>query len=161
MKKLLLSTAIVAILAFSGTAQAVTIQGDADATVITPITIEQTIGLNFASFAPTGTDGYVNTVGPEHSNVDKVGSSNPTAGTFGVGGDTSLQYTLTAPINNQIISLTDDADPANTMSATLTVTNAVGTVGTTVPTVNGVLTVGAEQVPGEYDVTYPVTVAYQ
>ena len=164
MKKLLLSTAVVAILAFSGTAQAATIDDAvAEAEVVAPLTFSKTDNLNFGSFA-AGVGGTVvvaadNTV--TYTGTDGT-SAAPTAtsGKFTIGGDTTQAYIFTPTTGDTLLLKKDGNSTTDTMTATLTVTNATGTVGTDNPVVHGSLNVASSQTPGSYSTVYTATAYY-
>ena len=158
MKKILILSAAL----FISTNQAFAINATANAKVVTPITISQTTGLNFGSFASSSSSGTINQAGTVTGGVTAVTpTAARTAGVFAVAGEvvvnTAYNFTLpsTATLNSG----------GNSMTATLSFASGTASrtfdgAGTETVTVNGVLAVGANQVAGDYSGTYTVTVAY-
>ena len=163
MKKLLLSTAVVAILAFSGTAQAASDTATATATVVEVMGCTKGVDMLFGSFAldDNTSTGTVDTAGVAgDSNVFRTSGTTVQAATFDVTGAASETYTISV----SAVNLTGSGDTmtltpaASAASVSGTVTNpTLSTSGTDVITVNGVLTVNAGQAAAA-DYTGSVTV---
>jgi hypothetical protein len=138
--------------------------GTASATVIQPIAISQTTGLDFGKFSATGTVGTVvmSTAGAR-SATGGVSLSSMAAGAaaaFVVTGEPNATYTITLPATPATLT-----SGANTMTADTFTSNPVGTgtltgAGTQTINVGATLNVGATQAPGTYTGTYSVTVDY-
>jgi len=161
MKKLLLSTAVVAIMALSGTAQAAVGEGTADAYVVTPIEIDQEGPLDFGSF--TGDAGTVDTsTAPYYDGPTPVpGTGIPTPGIFYVSGEADESYTF--EVDNDV-TLTHTIDDTYSMDATLSSIQegpVLAINDNTALVVNGVLTVLGTEIAGSYKGTYGVTAIYQ
>ena len=166
MKKLLLSTAVVAVMALSaGAAQAATATGTADAKVVNPICVRAgQNALNFGSFAAADTVGTVTVdaagAATYGGGVVPVPVSTPTsAGEFGVTGEAGEFYTFEV---DDTVTLTDGG--ANNMTADLYSAQegpvlAIDAALTLV--VEGKLAVAANQAPGSYAGTYQVTAVYE
>jgi len=143
------------------TSSAYAISATANARVVTPVTVTETTPLNFGSFAASGTAGSITQAGVVTGGVTAVaGGATRTAGVFSVSGESSAStaYTVSLPAS---VTLTSGA---NNMSAALSF--AAGTASRTLTSgadtfsVNGTLSVAANQAAGVYTGTYSVTVAY-
>jgi hypothetical protein len=144
----------------------------ADASVITnlsakiavPISISQTSGLNFGTFASGATSGTITQAGVRTGGVTLINSGEArSAGIFAVTGEAlgtgTIPYTFTMPSS---VTLTSGA---NTLTATLTFASGssartLSSSGSQTVTINSTLTVAANKPAGYYSGTYSVTVAY-
>jgi hypothetical protein len=144
----------------------------ADASVITtlsakvaaPISISQTSGLNFGSFAAGTTSGTITQAGIATGGVTAVaGGETRSAGIFAVTGEAlgtgTIPYTFTMPTSVTLTSGT------NSMTATLSFdsgssSRTLNSAGSETVTVNSTLSVAASQAAGYYSGIYSVTVAY-
>lgn len=167
MKALLVSAAaaglIVATPAFAQAGPSATAQGvTADATIVQPIAVNQTQGLNFGSIAAEAGTVTVTAAGASSSSPGMlVPGATPAAGIFAVTGEPGLSYTNTVDAH---ATLTNTADSTATMVADLTPSAAGGTLsspgGGDTFNVGGVLHVAAGQKPGSYHGSYNVSVQY-
>lgn len=141
-----------------------------DAKVIAPITIENTSStpLNFGTVSRSSIAGTVTV--PTSGNrtttggASVLGSSSFSAAPFTVGGENDATFNISLPVNGTVV-LTRTSG-----SETMAVNSFVSSVGTS-PTlsssgtatfvVGATLTVGANQVAGDYTGSFSVTVAYQ
>ena len=144
-------------------AGSVSATGHASATIITPLTIAESVQLNFGTIAP-GTNADTLIVSPSGSPT--IGSYLQTAGTpaaaaaFTVNGQGTLAYAITLP--SAAVTLTSGADSmsVDTFVSTPSGSGALA-AGTQTVNVGATLHVGASQAAGSYTGTYSVTVAYQ
>jgi len=164
--KALLATAaaaafVIATPAFAQAGPTSSVNADADATIVTPIHVSQTTGLNFGSIAAIAGTVTVGSNGASTSSPNMlVPGVTPTAGLFAVTGEPGLAYSNTVAGD---VTLTNTTDSNATMSATLSPSAPGGTLSTTGTdsfTVGGVLTVADAQKPGSYSGTYSVSVQY-
>lgn len=155
--------AAVVMIAFSVTANAqgsATASGNAAARIIAPITLTAVNTLHFGTmFNNVGGTVTVTPAGGRSAVGVNLSALAPlhTAGSFDVGGEAGLTYTITLPADGTVTI----ASGANTMAINGFNYNAAATL--TVPetfTVGAVLTVAAGQPSGTYTGTYSVTVAY-
>ncbi len=160
MKKLLLSTAAIAVMGLSaGTANADAITADALATVAGPVTVSQTTALDFGSFAING----AGTVGTPSSGTPGYSVNTPAipgpgfalAAVFTVGGEAGETYTvaLTGPF-----TVTDGTDTMTYIPEAPVGSQAVNDGGFDV---EAVLTIAGTEGQGAYTGTYAVTVTYE
>jgi len=154
-----LTALIVAISSVSSSAYA--ISATSNARVVTPLAITQTTALEFGSFASSATAGSITQAGVVTGGVTAVASgSTRSGGVFAVTGESSATtaYTFNFPATATITS------GVNNMTVALTLASGTSartlTSGTNTVTINGTLTVPANQVAGAYTGTYSVTVAY-
>ena len=136
------------------------ISATANATVVNPVLISQTTGLNFGTFAvsPT-TGGTINSSGATTGGVNAIPGTGATAAAFAVTGSGS-SYTIVGDPN---VTLSDTVNNANpTMTAALTYPSSPRTLtgGNDSFNVSGVLTVAANQAADPYAGTYNVSVHY-
>jgi len=135
--------------------------GTANARVVTPISVSAGTALEFGSFSAGSSTGTITQAGVVTGGVTAIsGGATRAAGTFTVTGESSANtsYTFTLPAT---VSLTSGA---NTMSAALAFSSGTSSrtlvSGSDLVTVNGTLTVAANQASGAYTGTYNVTVNY-
>lgn len=162
-----ISAVLVALGGLSSHAFAASVNGNAQAVVIAPLSISETQGLNFGSFAPAAgaTTVVVTTAGAVSSAAaDLIAGSGAQAGGFDVSGEAGYAFTVTMPVSATLTS------GANSMTitawSTATGSTGAGTAGTLDGTgadtvqVGGTLSVGGGQAAGTYTGTYAVTVDY-
>jgi len=150
-----------AAIALSTSASAAEATGSAGATIIAPLAISNTAGLNFGTVAPgsesatvvLATDG-TRTCAAALTCLDE----NHQAAAFAVTGQSSYSYDITVPAS---VTMTDGG--SNSMTATLSGSKSSGTItdGTDSFTVGGTLTVAGSQAAGSYTGSFTVEVAYQ
>jgi uncharacterized protein with beta-barrel porin domain len=153
-----------AISAESVKAQA-TATANAAATIVTPISIEKTVDLNFGAIVPSATAGTV-IVGSDNS-IDKTGGvtlipllGTHSAASFTVTGAATAQFYVTLPTS---LSLNKDGG-TETMTVSTFTHNATGTLDATGAedfNVGATLAVAANQAGGVYNGTFDVTVTYE
>ena len=162
-------TALAAAVAVGGLAtglqaQAATDDATISATVVTPIAIVNTAGLNFGSFS-SATAGTVvvapNGTRTQTGGVLLVNSVNsPAAASFNVTGEGTLTYAITLPGS----AVTINGPSSSTMSVATFTSNPSGTgtltAGAQTLTVGATLTTGVSQTTGAYSGTFDVTVEY-
>lgn len=168
-KNQLLTTAICAAAVFGGTYSATTLaataNGDATAIVVSPLTVTESLAMDFGTVLAGASGGTVE-INATLGTVVLGGTATQTgafnAATFDIVGTNGLTYLVT--YTNGTLS-----DGANTMSLTTFNDNALGTIpvsGTETFSVGGILAVGLGQTPGTYNTTnaggapYTVTVNY-
>ena len=158
----LLATVVVALSSLSTAAVAVSANGNASATVLTPITITTGNTLNFGSFAPAATAGtlVVNTAGTTRTPGGGVIPSGTTftGGTFTIAG-ANVGFSIAAPASFSV-NLTG----APSMVVTLSGIGTSGTIagGSITYPFGGSLAVGAAavQTAGVYTGAFSMTVEY-
>jgi len=154
-----LTAFIVAISSVSSSAFA--ISATSNARVVTPVAVSQTTALGFGSFASSALAGTINQSGVVSGGVTAVaGGSARSAGVFAVTGESSATtaYTFTFPATATITSGVNNMTVALTLASGTTARTL--TTGADTVSINGTLTVAANQVAGAYTGTYSVTVAY-
>lgn len=150
---------------FAATAHAqasATASATASVEIATPISLQNTAGLDFGvvAAAPGAGTVVVSTAGgvTESGGVNVLGGS-PAAAAFTVGGQGSYAYSITVP--SAAVTLSDGTN-------SMTVDNFVDSKGGSSSLVNGAdtftvgatLNVGANQAAGSYTGSFDVTVAY-
>jgi hypothetical protein len=173
-KTVMILTAIVMITGFTSRVMAqVTESNDANAVIITPITLVVNVALEFGNLAvQTGVAGTVEltaaaaTVATPTAGVTLLTGTTRTAAKYTVGGVASYVYTITVPADG-VVSITDGANFMEVSSftfASVAVPSGTGGTltagGTDVFYVGGTLNVDAAQVPGTYTGTFDVTINY-
>lgn len=154
-----LSILTLSLINLSSNAIAASTSGSSTARVLTPIAVTATTALQFGSFTSSATAGTITQAGAVTGGVTAV-SSTRSAGVFTVTGESSANtnYSFTLPSS---VTLTSGA---NTMTASLSYAsgNASRTLisGNDAVTINGTLTVAANQAAGAYTGTYNVTAIY-
>ncbi len=139
---------------------------NASARIITKITVAKDVDLNFGTIAQTVTGGNVilsaSSNEATYTNPSSVIlSSEETRAHFNVTGEADATYGITLPTE---VSITR-AEGSETMTVTDFVTASL--TGNTLTNGNGAfyvgatLEVGANQVAGQYNGTFPVTVTYE
>ena len=158
-----LAATVAALGGFSTQVLAASTTGNAQATIVTPIAIAETQGMNFGSIGP---DTAASTVvldtagGVTSGTAQLVPGSGAAAGIFAVTGEATYTYAITLPASATLTS------GANTMTVdTWSTTTGSGTAtldGTGNDTVNvgATLHVGGGQAAGTYTGTYTITVDY-
>jgi hypothetical protein len=151
----------------SNTALGASTTGSASAVIVSPISVTAGATLNFGTIDP-GTAGgtvVVDTTGTAtYSGVTNVpsGAATPAAGTFTIGGDSTLSYNVSftaGSVTSGANSMTVDTFTSSSTNSGSTMPYAL-TGGSDTLTVGGKLTVGASQAAGTYTGTYTVTVVY-
>ena len=139
-----------------------------NAKIAVPISVTQTSGLNFGSFAVGASAGTVTVSQAGNSAVGVTlvsGGQARSPGIFAVTGEAlgtgTIPYTFTKPAN---VSLTGPSG-STAMSATLSFNSgssarSLSSAGSETVTINSTLSVGANQRAGYYSGIYTVTVAY-
>ena len=164
MKKLLIAAAAATIIstpAFAAPTNTDSADGSATATVVAPITLTHVEGavLNFGAFTAGGGGTVVVTRagnGSETGEVVAVAGSTNSADQFSVSGDADRVFTISTDDgsvsdgNGNSMDFTTNAPARGTLDSSGAATFNVG----------GTLTVGADQVPGDYNGTYNATVTY-
>jgi hypothetical protein len=138
--------------------QAKAVNGTSRITIARPITITPANEMRFGVIAPSTTvTGTVNTAtGVVDTNLTHL-SGVIQSGTFDITGQPNSNYSLTIPA---LVSLTG---PGIAMTATLSTDAGPRTFdasGNNALTVHGILTVGINQLAGDYVGTYAVTANY-
>ena len=153
----LLATAVVALSSLSSAAIAASINGNASATVLTPITVTQNTALSFGTLAANAAGSVtISTAGGRTFSGVVVTPGGFAAGAFGITGSTGATFAITLGTPTAL------ASGGNSMAFTVASSAATGTIALGVAnfTVGGTLTVAAGQAAGSYIGTYPVTVEY-
>lgn len=165
-RKVLFFAALAMTLGYSGKAQAAdTINADAHATIVTPLSITNTggTGLEFGSIAAGSTLGTVSVSASDavsHTGGITVLTTDQSAAIFGVTGTGTHAYTVTTPAT---CTLTGDG------GGTMTVDDWVITGGSWSRAlvggadafkIGGTLNVAANQLQGSYTGSFAVAVAY-
>jgi hypothetical protein len=139
--------------------------GDVKARVLNATSVSQTSTLNFGSFASSSAAGTINQAGAVTGGVTAVSSGETrSSGIFAVAGDSTndTTYTFTLP-NTATIGIGGSAG-TNPMTVGLTFANGSATrtlvSGADTVTINGVLSVAANQPAGAYTGSYTVTANY-
>jgi hypothetical protein len=158
-KKITIASALSLLLLSAGAVKAE--EGDVNAEIVAAITITQTVGLQFGQIAPTASAGTVTLTtagGLSSSNVTLAGLIPTTAASFDVAGAPDNTYALTVDAT-ATIDFTTESMTVDLVSSPV----ATGTLdgdGEDIVLVGGTLHVGANQVAGEYEGTYDISVAY-
>jgi hypothetical protein len=159
-------TLAILMVAFSvSTFAQVTASATATATIVTPITINKTVDMNFGNLysAAAGTvildPAGVRTIG---GGVTLAPGGTVTAASFTVGGTPGVTYSITLPAGATTITSGANTMTVNTWTSSPTPTGTIGGGGTQVLTVGATLTVGAAQPAGIYvsGTPFDVTVNY-
>lgn len=145
--------------AYAGGGGSSTVAATAIARVITPVTIAQTTGLDFGTFAP-GTDsaGTIDTSGNVTGGVNVVTVGNP--GAFAVSGVSSANYTI---VGDAHVTLKGTATSSPDMIAALTYPSSPRTLdgsGNDSFNVTGKLDVAKNQAADTYNGVYSIYVHY-
>ena len=159
MNKQFLKVGLVALMAgmYSAGASAASVNGDADATIITPIVLAQTAAMNFGTISP-GTVSSTITVDNADGrtlatgDASLVGGAGATSGAFTINGSNAVAYTMTLT-TDAVLTDAAGANPLTMLAASLTVTQPALT-GAAVPfTIGGTLTVPSGHPAGSYSTT--------
>ena len=150
---------------YSATSIAATANGDATAIVVSPLTVAETLAMDFGTVLAGASGGTVEInagLGTIVLGGTATQSGSFNAATFDINGTNGLTYLVT--YTNGTLS-----DGTFTMSLTTFNDNSIGTIpvsGTETFSVGGILAVGVGQNPGTYNTTnaggapYTVTVNY-
>ncbi len=135
----------------------------AGATIISPISISNTVGLQFGQIASSASAGTVtvDTTGSRSGTggVTLVNGISVTAASFAVAGAPNLTYTFTLP-SSTTITLGSDSMTVDTFVSNPPSVGTLNSLGADVLRVGATLHVGANQPNGAYTGTFDVTVAY-
>lgn len=159
LKKAILAATILTAL-ISKEAISATATGTSTANILTPISIASGTNIQFGSFTSSASAGTINQSGTVTGGVTSISSSTRSAGTFTVSGSTigNTPYTFTLP---GTVTLTSGA---NNMTASISFASGSNsrtlTAGSEVVSINGLLSVAANQASGSYTGTYTVTAIY-
>jgi spore coat protein U-like protein len=135
-------------------------------TVVQPITITNTAGLQFGKLAQPGSAASV-TITPAgtvtRTGVSGVGTQTTSAAAFSVGGDGAAVFAIASPSASfSMLAGTSGTIVVTTAlsAATGTLSGTTGTAGTANFTVGGTMALAANQAAGAYTGTFDVTVTY-
>ncbi len=176
MKKYLTLALLSGFVLYSGNANAQLTneaQGNASATIVADLTVEEKVPLEFGAMLKGAGDVTISTAGVrEGENDAKLVTDNnhtPAAGQFEIKGEnsraikvsltglTGLEYGgATIPVKDVTVNF-----GGSDMAASEGMETAIGTEGTLNMLVGGTITVGDDVTPGHYEGTYTVTVNYQ
>jgi Domain of unknown function (DUF4402) len=135
----------------------------AGATIISPISISNTVGLQFGQIASSASAGTVtvDTTGSRSGTggVTLVNGISVTAASFAVSGAPNLTYTFTLPTSTSI-DLGSDSMTVDTFVANPPSVGTLDALGADTLRVGATLHVVANQPNGAYTGTFDVTVAY-
>jgi hypothetical protein len=167
MKQIVKFLAIATVLiAFSATtfAQA-TASATATATIVTPITINKTVDMNFGNLYSAAAGTVVLDPAGARSitgGVTLAPGGTVTAASFTVGGTPNVTYSITLPAGATTITSGANTMTVDTWTSTPTPTGTIGGGGTQTLTVGATLNVGAAQPAGIYvsGTAFDVTVNY-
>jgi hypothetical protein len=136
-------------------------------TVVQPITITNTAGLQFGKLAqPAGAASVTITPagGVTRTGVSGVGTQTTSAAAFGVGGDGAAVFAIAGPSGGTFSMLAGTSGTiivtTSLSAATGTLSGSTGSAGTTSFTVGGTMPLAAAQTTGAYSGTFNVTVTY-
>ncbi len=162
----LTALAAIALLVPAGSAMAqnsATASATATATIITPITLTNTVDLQFGNVVASPTAGtiVVDVAGARTWTGGATGISGlpVSAAAFTVGGGANRTFTITLPASTTITNGTNNMT-VDTFTSSLGASSALDGTGAAALAVGGRLTVGANQDTGTYTGTFSVTVAY-
>ena len=162
----LVATAVVGFGGYAMNASADVVTGTANATILTPLSITESVQMNFGTIAPSaaGGDVVMNTSGVRTAVTGFVYSGTPFAGSFAVVGSGVLTYAITLPANG-VVTLTDNGGnggAAMPVKDFVSLPSGTGTLtaGAQTLLVGATLTIGVDQVASTYDGGYDVTVNY-
>jgi hypothetical protein len=165
-RKLLSALVTMAVVGFGGytlNASAATATGTANATIQTPLSIVQTLTMEFGTIAPDAAGGTVtlseatgNTTGPANFVIDNTSSR---AGRFTVTGQSGLSFTLSA-IAASTLTGPGTAMVLNNFTNDLLANPSTLVGATQVFDVGADLVINANQTAGGYSGTYTVVVNY-
>lgn len=144
--------------------KAQTATANAAATIVTPISIAKTVDLNFGAIVPSSAAGTV-VVGNDNSILGNGGVTlipqlgTHSAASFTVTGAANATFSVTLPGNTTLTR----GGGSETMTVSEFLHNATGTLdgtGAEAFKVGAKLAVAANQLPGQYEGTFDVTVTY-
>lgn len=165
MKKGFAVLATVALALAAADSQAATANSTSEATVITPIAITNTIGLDFGKFASGAGGTVVMTAAGARSQTGGVVLATGTAGaaaSFNVTGDANATYAITLPSTGQTLTRAAGTETmaASTFTSSPSATGTLSAGGAETVTVGATLTVADAQVVGVYSGSFAVSVEY-
>ena len=163
LKKLALAFGTVTALAMvSHSAIAASVDGDASATVVSPLAISQSTAMSFGNFAAgtggtvvIGTDGARSQTGAVSLSTVDEGSQ----GVFAVTGQGNATFAITLPSTDVTLTSGGNTMTVNTFTSDPSGTGTLSSGSATI-NVGATLTVGSGQAAGSYTGTYAVSVEY-
>ena len=156
---MLVTAALAAGLLSHGAAQAASTTAKANATILAPLSISNTQGLNFGSILPGTTAGTVSVSALSARNCSSlICSGNAFAAAFTVISDSSAETVVTVDNSVDIASDSGGSMTVTLLPSATTLSLTSGTTSTL--TVGGSLAVGASQKTGSYTGTFSVSVDY-
>lgn len=135
-------------------AQAASITGGAQATVVGPLSIANTFPMRFGAFSSGSTAGTITTNGVTTGGVSLVTLGSP--GTYNVAGTPNASFDITAPNS---VTLTNGS-ASMTAAIVVPTASALDAQGNRAFNITGTLSVGANQPTGNYTGSFPMTVNY-
>lgn len=163
MKNLSFLSAVALLLLSAAAAQAATTSSNANAQILTALTLTNTVPLEFGQIAASASAGTVSvstaSVRTSTGGVTLAGLTPATAASFDVLGDAASTYAITLPTSTTI----DSGANSMTVDTYVSSPNGTGTLdggGADTILVGARLSVGANQAAGSYTGTFDVTVQY-
>lgn len=154
---------VLVVLLTSSAARAATSSSAIGATILTPITLSNTAGLEFGEIGISASAGTVavSTAGVRTSTggVTLAGLVSPTGASFHVVGAPGSTYTVTLPTSAAIV-LGAGAMTLDTFVSSPHTTGTLSGAGADTLVVGATLHVGASQAAGHYAGSFAVTIAY-
>jgi hypothetical protein len=154
---------VLVVLLTSSAATAATSSSAAGATILTPITLSNTVGLEFGQFGISASPGTVrvSTAGVRFGTggVTLAGVVPITGASFDVAGAPGSTYTVKLPASASIV-LGADAMTVDTFASSPDTTGTLSGAGTDTLVVGATLHVGASQAAGRYAGSFAVTISY-
>jgi len=150
---------------YSASTFAVTENGNASATVLSPLTLTPGAGMDFGTVA--GVTGAVSTVvltpagGVSSGDGAKIAGGAPAAGAFSVTGDDTLAYDITLPASTTLTGGTGPDITVDTFTSDKAGNSSTTSGGNDNFTIGATLNLADGQGSGTYTGTYPVTIDYQ
>jgi hypothetical protein len=136
-------------------------------TIVRPITITNTAGLQFGKLAQPNAAASV-TITPAgavtRSGIGTVGTQTTSAAAFSVGGDGGAVFAIAGPSGGTFAMTAGTSGTivvtTSLSSATSTLSGSTGSAGSTTFTVGGTMPIASAQTIGSYSGTFNVTVTY-
>jgi len=148
----------------AGTAQADTVSGTANATVLTPLVLTEDDTLEFGKLSSglsTGTVVIDNADGRTVTGGVTLEGGTFRSGAWSVAGEASTAYTITLPSSDVTLTSGGDTMTVNTFTDSASGSSTTDGTGADTFKVGATLNVGISQPNGTYTGSYDVTVAYQ